>query len=237
MKTLKTLAVIGALLVLANLQSKAVPAPPYLVFPNQPLPDLTGTYMDVTYNYSAGTGIGSFVASGWTTDYSISDGSGGVTDVGVLVPDSYILSATINNNTGHPVLTDGTLTINGAVGDGDTSVTLLTADLVTGAPGTAFGYGYGGNLFQFRFTVTGGSLEDAFGGNDAAGGVILDAWFDASSGDNPFTGSWTSNFDSNGSNVGDIDCFAVPEPTTAGCFLLGLGALACFRRFTQNRRS
>jgi hypothetical protein len=29
----------------------------------------------------------------------------------------------------------------------------------------------------------------------------------------------------------------VPEPTTAGCFLLGLGALACFRRFTQNRRS
>jgi hypothetical protein len=29
----------------------------------------------------------------------------------------------------------------------------------------------------------------------------------------------------------------VPEPTTAGCFLLGLGALTCFRRFTQNRRS
>jgi hypothetical protein len=29
----------------------------------------------------------------------------------------------------------------------------------------------------------------------------------------------------------------VPEPTTAGCFLLGLGALACFQRFTQNRRS
>jgi len=29
----------------------------------------------------------------------------------------------------------------------------------------------------------------------------------------------------------------VPEPTTTGCFLLGLGALACFRRFTQNRRS
>jgi hypothetical protein len=28
----------------------------------------------------------------------------------------------------------------------------------------------------------------------------------------------------------------VPEPTTTGCFLLGLGALACFQRFTQNRR-
>ena len=29
----------------------------------------------------------------------------------------------------------------------------------------------------------------------------------------------------------------VPEPTTAGCFLLGLGALVCFQRFTKNRRS
>jgi hypothetical protein len=33
------------------------------------------------------------------------------------------------------------------------------------------------------------------------------------------------------------DLAPVPEPTTAGCFLLGLGALACFQRFTQNRRS
>ena len=29
----------------------------------------------------------------------------------------------------------------------------------------------------------------------------------------------------------------VPEPTTAGCFLLGLGALVCVQRFTQKRRS
>jgi hypothetical protein len=29
----------------------------------------------------------------------------------------------------------------------------------------------------------------------------------------------------------------VPEPTPAGCFLLGLGALVCIQRFTQNRRS
>jgi hypothetical protein len=28
----------------------------------------------------------------------------------------------------------------------------------------------------------------------------------------------------------------VPEPTTAGCFLLGLGALVCFQRFNQYRR-
>jgi hypothetical protein len=30
---------------------------------------------------------------------------------------------------------------------------------------------------------------------------------------------------------------AVPEPTTNGCFLLGLGALACFQRFTKKRHS
>jgi hypothetical protein len=29
----------------------------------------------------------------------------------------------------------------------------------------------------------------------------------------------------------------VPEPTTAGCFLLGLGALAFCQRFAKNRRS
>ena len=29
----------------------------------------------------------------------------------------------------------------------------------------------------------------------------------------------------------------VPEPTTAGCFLLGLGGLVCWQRFIKNRRS
>ncbi|MGA2785903.1 MAG: hypothetical protein ABSF60_00100 [Verrucomicrobiota bacterium] len=239
MKTLKILTAIGALLVLAISQSMAGPATD-IIFPSNPvpLPDLTGSFMDVTYSYNAGTGTGAFLASGWTTDYNISDGNGGATDVGVSIPDSYILSATINYNAGNPILTGGTLTINGAVGDGDTSVTLLTANLVTGAAGTAFGYGDGNNnLFQFRFNATGGSLESAFGGSVAAGGIILDAWFDASSGDHLFTGLWNSSFDSNGSSVGDIDCFTVPEPTTAGCFLLGLGALACGRHSSKNRCS
>lgn len=227
MKTLKVLALIGAFLLLADSQSMATTD----IVLNPGLPDLTGSFMGVSYD----AGSDAFVASGWTTDYSISDGHGGVTDVGVSIPDSYLLSATINHS---GFLTDGTLTINGAVGDGDTSVPLLTANLVTGAAGTAFGYGDGdNNLFQFRFTVTGGSLESAFGGSDTAGGVILDAWFDAGSGDHPFTGSWNSSFDSNGSSVGDIDSFAVPEPTTDGCFLLGLGTLACFQRFSKKRRS
>ena len=234
---IKILPVIGALLVLASSPSQAIPRSDITLNPG--LPDLTGSLMGVSYD----AGSSAFLASGWTSDYNISDGNGGVTPVGVSVTDSYILLATINNSR---VLTGGTLTINGAVnGDGNAiAVPLLTADLVTGSAGTAFGFGDGGNeLFQFRFTVTGGSLESAFGGSGAAGGIILNAWFSGNAGDdNPFTGSWTSSFDnlSDGdpyTGNGDINCFTVPEPTTTACFLLGLGALVCIQRLNQKRRS
>jgi len=57
-----------------------------------------------------------------------------------------------------------------------------------------------------------------------------------------------AQLDSNGNVIGDpqwvytadsgsLTFTPVPEPTTAGCFLLGLGALACCQRFTKNRRS
>jgi hypothetical protein len=230
---IKILAAIGALLVLASSQSQAQLVPTDIIFPSNPvpLPDLTGSLMDVTYNAVGGA----FVASGWTTDYSISDGYGGATDVGVSVTDSYILSATINNS---GVLTGGTLTINGAVGDGDTSVTLLTADLVPGSAGTAFGYGDGNNdIFQFRFNVSGGTLADDFGGTGTAGGVILAAMFASNPGNQPFTGSFNNNGGTPGNGSGDIDCFTVPEPTTTACFLLGLGALVCIQRLNQKRSS
>jgi hypothetical protein len=41
----------------------------------------------------------------------------------------------------------------------------------------------------------------------------------------------------NGPNDEQSYVVAVFEPMMAGCFLLGLGALVCFQRFTQNRRS
>jgi hypothetical protein len=44
------------------------------------------------------------------------------------------------------------------------------------------------------------------------------------------SGSGTYNTSFSGS-------LSVPEPMSAGVLLLGLGALACFQRFTQNRRS
>jgi hypothetical protein len=228
---IKILPVIGALLVLANSQSQANTATTTDITLNPSLPDLTGSYMDVSYD----AGSSAFLASGWTTAYNISDGHGGATDVGVSQVDSYILSATINNS---GVLTGGTLTINGAVGDGDTSVTLLTADLITGSAGLAFGYGDGGNnIFQFRFDVSGGTLADDFGGTGTAGGVILDARFASNPGNQLFTGSFNNNGGTPGNGSGDIDSFSVPEPTTTACFLLGLGALVCIQRLNQRRRS
>jgi hypothetical protein len=234
---IKILAAIGALSLMASSQSMATVRTD-IIFPSNPvpLPDLTGSFMDVTYNAVSGA----FVASGWTTDYNISDGSGGKTDVGVSQTDSYILSATINNSGAYnsEVLTGGTLTINGAVGDGDTSVTLLTANLVTGTAGTAFGYGDGNNdIFQFRFNVSGGTLADDFGGTGTAGGVILAAMFASNPGNQPFTGSFNNNGGTPGNGSGDIDCFTVPEPTTTACFLLGLGALVCIQRLNQKRSS
>ncbi|MGB7770078.1 MAG: PEP-CTERM sorting domain-containing protein [Verrucomicrobiia bacterium] len=219
MKTLKIVAIIGVLSLWANLQSMAVTD----LILYEGLPDLAGGTpgMDVTYDAGSDT----FLASGYTFDYNISDGHGGATDIGVSVPDTYILSATINHS---GVLTGGTLAINGAVGDGDTSVTLLTGNLVTGAAGTAFGYGDNDNdQFQFLFTVNGGTLESAFGGNGAAGGIILDSFFHGNPGTTPFTGSWTSDFN----NIGDagpgggnglINSFSmVPEPSSILLVLVG----------------
>jgi hypothetical protein len=224
MKTLEILAAIGALLVLENSPSKAWGAPTD-IFLNPGLPDLTGSYVDVTYDYNAGSGTGAFVASGWTTDYNTSSGR---LDV---APDSYILSATISS--GGVLASGGTFNIYGDVGSGDTL--LLSGDLTPGSAGIAFGYGDGDNeLFQFRFNVTGGTLAGDFGGNGAEGGIILNAWFASTSGDQPFTGSWAGSFNNNAgtpyNGSGEIDCFTVPEPGTFALVVCGLTGLLVMRR-------
>ena len=67
------------------------------------------------------------------------------------------------------------------------------------------------------------------------------------SGNDPVTGDASTMLDSLPDLTAEANLIAlvddgqgyvvVPEPTTAGCFLLGLGALVCCQCFTQKRRS
>jgi hypothetical protein len=143
-------------------------------------PDLTGSYMTVTYSNTTDA----FLASGYTTDYNTSAG-----DVGINTYDNFNISATINNS---GVLTGGTLSIYGGEGASGPDELLLAGNLTLGPAGTAFGYGADNNqVFEFLFTVTGGqdsSVLSQFGGIGAKGGIVLNAEF--GSADRPFSGTW-----------------------------------------------
>ena len=76
--------------------------------------------------------------------------------------------------------------------------------------------------------------------------TLINLWGNSPGSYSLFVGE--AQLDSNGDVIGDaqyvynidsgsLTLTPVPEPTTAGCFLLGLGALACCQRFTKNRRS
>jgi hypothetical protein len=95
-----------------------------------------------------------------------------------------------------------------------------------------------GQMVNEIISIGAGNAYDGYLGDDPAPGAtdqdIIN--YDLASVPNgyDFTGTFTYG-DASGSAT--FDFTAVPEPTTAGCFLLGLGALACFQRFTQKRRS
>jgi hypothetical protein len=200
-----------ALLLLARSQSLAAPLG---LTPPDNTPDFGANFLNVTYVASNDT----FQATGYTTDYS----NGTVPLVGI---GPCTLTATI---TDAGLLTAGTLTIGGDVGQG--AQTLLTGTLNV----LGFMDPPGGSVFEFLFTVTGGNptIVQDFGGTSAANcGIILDAWF--VNGGTPFSGSWTNDFNNDGFS-GLSDTFAaVPEP--ASILLVLLGAVCCAGALRERR--
>jgi hypothetical protein len=86
---------------------------------------------------------------------------------------------------------------------------------------------------QYVFTLT--SIAETSAGTFQGAGTLVD-----STGADTFTQSTFTLAFAGASNYNvtfDTLATPVPEPTTAGCFLLGLGALVCFQRLAQKRRS
>jgi hypothetical protein len=168
----------------------------------QSYPDITSGFIDVTYN----AGTDQFTASGFALSFN-DDGLGPADNIN---NGSFLITATVNSS---GTATGGALNIGGNVGA--FSSPLLVANL------TAFGFqNSGGDLFEFLFTVTGGTLAAShYGGVGATIGVILDA-----NGAN-FNGSFNSNFNNNGgfpgfgqgvSNTGIL----VPAPGALAALLM-----------------
>jgi len=176
-------------------------------------PDVFSGFIDVTYDAATDR----FIADGFALTFD---------DDGVGTPENissggFNITATINE---FGKATGGTLTIEGDVlGVGPS---LLTADLAD------FGFQDppGGDLFDFLFSTTGGSLADAyFGGIGAPVGVILDANCST------FNGFFDRDFDNlingiPGTGFGLSDTgVPVPEPASTILGLLGLGLVAMRR--------
>lgn len=154
----------------------------------QPFPDINSAFLNVNYN----AGTDAFSASG----FALAMNDDGIPPAVAITGGTFAINATID---GAGSASSGSLTINGTAGI--FGPTLLTGSL------TAFGWSPVG-LFEFIFTVTGGSLAipTYYGNPGASIGVILDA------GGNNFTGDWSLSFNNFGQGVSDTA--PIPAPAT-----------------------
>ena len=179
-------------------------------------PDIFSGFIDVTYNASSDQ----FLAQGFSLKYNDGAATNDINN------GNFNITATID---GAGNASTGSLLITGTVQN-----TIYSGVLLTGSV-SAFGFrNTGGDPFEFKFNITGGSLAPVFG---AQVGLILEAH-------STFNGSFASNFnnllgDTPGTGSGTSDVAPViPEPSTkflvvlAGCFLLTGG----FARKGENRR-
>ncbi|HUI08298.1 MAG TPA: PEP-CTERM sorting domain-containing protein [Verrucomicrobiae bacterium] len=186
------------------------------------LPDHPDFYaIDIGVNYTASTT--KFEAIGTTDTYiDLSNTPNWIGDL----PASYNLTAYI---TSAGELTNGTVTIQGDTDYDEIAETLLTGNLTTGFEGSAFGATSTGDaVFEFLFTVTGGSYANDFGGIGASGGIVL-----SPDGGSTFTDTWTSDFTNGGH--GYVDNAPVPEPSSL--LLLVLGAAMCVATHRRHKHA
>lgn len=209
----RTRGIVRALIVVGTLSLAALPSHATLLSLTLPQnPDIAGGYLTITYTASTDN----FHAQGYSTSYDSPDPSSTHYDLF----SNYTLDATI---TGAGQLTGGSFTISGDIGNNDE--VLLTGNLNPGAEGVDFGAtSANGGLFQFLFTVSGGSLSNDFGGIGAQGAAIMD----------PVTGGFTDDWSVDFANAdnGDVDHKVIPEPSSF--FLLVLGTALCVA--THRRR-
>jgi hypothetical protein len=167
-----------------------------------PVPDITSGFIDVSYNASSDA----FSAQGFA--FSMTDSPNRTITNG-----TFNLSAIVDSA---GMATSGTITIGGTIPAIPAGTPLLTGTL------TAFGFQTGGgSIFEFLFSVTGGSLATpAYFGNSGVGvfGVILNA-----SGAT-FNGNWGQSFNNNGGipgfGNGVADTAPIPAPVVAAPFAI-----------------
>jgi hypothetical protein len=232
MKTLKVLFLCSAAFLLTLMQS---PAEGTLLeqYAAEGVPDLSAVSLNASFNQ--GTHAFNIPTNGALMGYVDSAG----TSWGIVGTPIFIVTANIDS---FGYLSSGSFSAAGDLYELGQQ-TLLTGNLVVGPQGSPAGsapvgsaYDYtsvvafedGGymSLIDFTFNVTGGALAGDFGGVGSSAIISFSSWEESGP-----IGDWTMSWSNEGGGMCDV--FPIPEPTTAGCFLLGLGALACFRRFAK----
>jgi len=223
-KTLRSLALLGGLVLCMTLHAKAAllgVGGNTNVWPA--LPNLLSETLTVQYTASNGL----FTATGSTSDYYDPSGNDNfvLNDYNDFLPGTFSLSATVGNN---GVLSSGTVTIACAYGvtdpdDDPTPIygpgTLLQGNL------TAFGFEgespTNQSQFDFEFNVTGGELAGVYGSKAAT--VLYTE-------DYSFGGSFASNFINGGEGAADT-LMMVPEPEPQSLVILSVIGLCWVARW------
>jgi hypothetical protein len=147
-----------------------------------------------------------------------------ITDSSQAFGGNFLINAEIDSSgnliVSPPSGTD-TLTVTGNVATLGDGTPLLSANL------TQFGFSTvaGSGVYQFVFTITGGSLANIYGGT----GQMLDVLV-SDPGVNGLPSVFTSNFTTSASGFADIKAPATPEPASMLLLLSGGGILGLLRK-------